>query len=1206
MDLCPITGILICFLSLCFRNQAEMAHTCRGTVNLANATVTSTGSTTFVISNSSTQTFHLKAINEAEQKRWVSALRSAKSRALALKKHGDDSDAYTEGDDDDEEGKNSTMSADDAIRLVNQTLSKMESQLKDLQHHQETLVRKGDDLQRAVAELENARDPTELTQRFSSVRERATVYKVVSLAMVNSYDSEASVAEGQEITKLLGAVGATHLPGWEPIDHHCSWSVALQDMGANRWRSCYQFLSGFPEYTFLLSVFSLCQSCARFTTLGRSQTQRWRRIFNSQRERCALLEQMIEELAKQLRQLELLVRQNNPQATLTLSGFSGAAPPLGGNVSSRQTHSHLSSIPGQAVRVADVQKKPTDESSSPVLSMEPCADSHSQPVPPPAPRLHSENTVPPVELQAGIPSVRASLGDSSDDDFFDAEEVSSEFSVYLPPTPLAVPTECERPAKLHTASTAPVLGEMKEEDTSSTVISIQDDDSSFPTGTDVAFEYESDVDFAEEEYGGGAHHPPAHLREARVIQARPRRSGTRTGTLVPGGDAKLEKSEPEHEEELVERRTSETVYVPVRKMVFQRRTSIPPKPNYSLNLWSIMKNCIGKELTKIPMPVWAPWQYPSPRTTMNCTHTNKLMPHRPSRGDISRVALLAAYSRAGKRKHATVDASLLTLSRFPSFTLPRPNLDTLSAGPSSRTDRVARPASHSAAASARPSSVTTLNTSKSVFKPRKPVYSATFNVRTLKQADQQVALARTLDSLCIDVCCLSEAMTQDASTVIELTAPSLSSRFRLRTFGDAEAAAVGYAGVNFSEPLSMLQRLTETFEYSSCLDRGALCNDSLEQMVHVAAFTISAYASTAVRVNKPFNPLLGETYECDRTDDLGWRCLAEQVSHHPPKCALHCESNEWYSWLEFSMNTKFRGKYLQINPIGTCHLVYRRTGHHYTWHKIPMTVHNIIVGRLWIDNSGEMDIINHSTGEKCHLSFKAYSYFSSETPRRVTGAVTDKSGAVRYVLNGTWDESIEYAPVISTRTTQSGKPVLETGTSRVAWVRNPLPPEADRMYYFTPLAVQLNEPEEGVCPTDSRLRPDQRLMELGRWDEANREKVILEEKQRQRRREKAAQLAMEALNNGIKSNDPRSDSKRKSVSSVSSSLLSESVDGNSSNGSLIPAHINNFLDQVDSAHTPLWFERKADPDTGELIFQFNGAYWENKAKGDWSMCPDIY
>lgn len=57
-------------------------------------------------------------------------------------------------------------------------------------------------------------------------------------------------------------------------------------------------------------------------------------------------------------------------------------------------------------------------------------------------------------------------------------------------------------------------------------------------------------------------------------------------------------------------------------------------------------------------------------------------------------------------------------------------------------------------------------------------------------------------------------------------------------------------------------------------------------------------------------------------------------------------------------------------------------------------------------------------------------------------------------------------------------------------------PELERCYHFTQLAVQLNEPEDGVAPSDSRNRPDQRLMEEGNWDEANRLKVALEEKQR--------------------------------------------------------------------------------------------------------------
>ena len=56
------------------------------------------------------------------------------------------------------------------------------------------------------------------------------------------------------------------------------------------------------------------------------------------------------------------------------------------------------------------------------------------------------------------------------------------------------------------------------------------------------------------------------------------------------------------------------------------------------------------------------------------------------------------------------------------------------------------------------------------------------------------------------------------------------------------------------------------------------------------------------------------------------------------------------------------------------------------------------------------------------------------------------------------------------------------------------------MYYFSELALTLNEQEDGVAPTDSRLRPDQRLMERGRWDEANTEKQRLEEKQRLSRR----------------------------------------------------------------------------------------------------------
>lgn len=108
---------------------------------------------------------------------------------------------------------------------------------------------------------------------------------------------------------------------------------------------------------------------------------------------------------------------------------------------------------------------------------------------------------------------------------------------------------------------------------------------------------------------------------------------------------------------------------------------------------------------------------------------------------------------------------------------------------------------------------------------------------------------------------------------------------------------------------------------------------------------------------------------------------------------------------------------------------------------------------------------------------------------------------------------------------------------------------------MTTFAIQLNEPEDGVAPTDSRLRPDQRLMEDGRWDEANQVKAFLEEKQRQTRRKRE----QEAMQNP---------------------------------------------DQA--AYSPSWFKIQTDSITGNPIHTFTNEYWDCKEKKDWSRCPDIF
>lgn len=104
--------------------------------------------------------------------------------------------------------------------------------------------------------------------------------------------------------------------------------------------------------------------------------------------------------------------------------------------------------------------------------------------------------------------------------------------------------------------------------------------------------------------------------------------------------------------------------------------------------------------------------------------------------------------------------------------------------------------------------------------------------------------------------------------------------------------------VNYSEPVSMLQRLCEEMEYSELLDLAyAAQDDPLKRIQYVAAFAASSYGSTDGRVTKPFNPLMGETFEFVSPTG-GFRYVSEQVSHHPPISACHCESSKYVMWAE--------------------------------------------------------------------------------------------------------------------------------------------------------------------------------------------------------------------------------------------------------------------------------------------------------------------
>ncbi|XP_033911204.3 oxysterol-binding protein-related protein 7-like isoform X1 [Acipenser ruthenus] len=295
--------------------------------------------------------------------------------------------------------------------------------------------------------------------------------------------------------------------------------------------------------------------------------------------------------------------------------------------------------------------------------------------------------------------------------------------------------------------------------------------------------------------------------------------------------------------------------------------------------------------------------------------------------------------------------------------------------------------------------------------------------------------------------------------------------------------------VQLNEPLGTLQRLCEELEYSELLDAANQRQDPFERMVFVAAFAISAYASAYHRSgSKPFNPVLGETYECER-EDKGLRFISEQVSHHPPISVCQAESDNFIFWQDVRWKNKFWGKSLEIVPVGMVNVTLTKFGDHYEWNKVTSCIHNILSGQRWIEHYGEVVIRNNSSSIcQCKITFCKSKYWGSNM-NEVQGAVLDEAGTVIHRLGGRWHEGI-----------YCGTPPK----THCIWKPNPMPADFDRYYGFTRYALELNElnPELKLLlpPTDTRLRPDQRYLEEGNVEAAEMEKQRVEQLQRERRK----------------------------------------------------------------------------------------------------------
>eukprot|EP00347_Sterkiella_histriomuscorum_P007059 403350406 len=345
--------------------------------------------------------------------------------------------------------------------------------------------------------------------------------------------------------------------------------------------------------------------------------------------------------------------------------------------------------------------------------------------------------------------------------------------------------------------------------------------------------------------------------------------------------------------------------------------------------------------------------------------------------------------------------------------------------------------------------------------------------------------------------------------------------------------------VYFNEPLSLNQKLAETVEYNDLLERAAQEPNSLIRLALITAYTATRYTNVNGRMNKPFNSLLGETYELVTTK---YRFVSEQVSHHPPITAYHCENNFYEIYAQTRTTMRFNGKYVLFAPKDRVYINLKLidgTTEFYS-STLPMTsVHNLIIGKLYIDVHGKTSVINHTTQETCEVEWKERGW-SGKNANIMNAIVKTPSGKALFKVHGRFTDSLNLVN-------------LDTNEESEIWRASPKPEQADHMYEFTQFALQLNYLPDSLIDklphSDSRFRPDQRALENGNTENAIKEKHRLEEAQRQRRKDN---------------------------------------------------------ELVGKKHAPVYFDEKLIEATNDRVFKFNGRYWEDRDKKDWSNITKIF
>ena len=299
--------------------------------------------------------------------------------------------------------------------------------------------------------------------------------------------------------------------------------------------------------------------------------------------------------------------------------------------------------------------------------------------------------------------------------------------------------------------------------------------------------------------------------------------------------------------------------------------------------------------------------------------------------------------------------------------------------------------------------------------------------------------------------------------------------------------------VYFNEPISMGQKQCEKFKYIDLLIKAGRENSREKQMCYISAFLIGEIFLNLGRSLKPFNPIIGETYEFF-DNEKKFRFYSEQVSHKPQVNAYIAETPEFAYYGDTLNSTSFKIFKGSIELIfkNKSHVHLKKTGDHYIFNPPTVYVKGLMKPPLYNDYSGTTIIQNTKDASyRCELKFIEEGW----TPNSLgnfEGTVFKDYETIAYLLKGNWTKEI----YMTDPEGNNREDLLKLDDTQ-EYIKNTI-----ESYVLPEFSCKLNQitPElEKILPkNDSRFRMDMRLLEeKEETEEAQNYKLRYEQKQRQ-------------------------------------------------------------------------------------------------------------